>query len=45
MHIKFQSDNLGIDRKIISDWTLQKQGEKLLSGFIWPRIRTSGRIL
>jgi hypothetical protein len=39
------SQELGIDRKIILEWILRKQGGKLWNGYIWRRIRTSGGLL
>jgi hypothetical protein len=38
-------DDLGIDGKVILEWNLRKQGEKVWTAFIWPRIGTSGRLL
>jgi hypothetical protein len=35
-------EDLGVDRKIILEWMLGTQGERLWTGCIWPRIETSG---
>jgi hypothetical protein len=52
MHTKFwseilksrdNSEDLGIDGRIILECILEKQGGKLGTGFIWLRIGTSGR--
>jgi len=48
MHTKFWSENsqdTGPDGKIILEWILGKQGEKLWTGFIWLRIGTIGGVL
>jgi len=34
--------DLGVDGKIILEYILGKQGRKAWTGFIWPRIETSG---
>jgi hypothetical protein len=38
-------EELGIDVRVIVEWILEKQGEKLWTGFIWLRIGTRGRLL
>jgi hypothetical protein len=40
-----QSEDLGVDGKIILDWIVGKQGGKVWSGCNWLRIRTSDGIL
>jgi hypothetical protein len=51
MHTKFSlenlkgrdhSEDLGVDGKIILEWTLGKWGGKVLPGCIWLRIGTAG---
>jgi hypothetical protein len=37
------SEDLSVGGRIISEWTLGKQGEKVWTGCIWLRIGTSGR--
>jgi hypothetical protein len=39
------SEDLGMDGKIILEWTLGKQGGKVWTAFIWLRIETRGRLL
>jgi hypothetical protein len=39
------SEDLGVDRKVILEWILMKQGGKLWTGFIRLRIGTSGGLL
>jgi hypothetical protein len=39
------ADDVGVDRRIILEWILGKQGWKMWTGFIWLRIRTSGGLL
>jgi hypothetical protein len=39
------SEDLDIGGKIILEWILGKEGGKVWTGFIWLRIRTSGRLL
>jgi hypothetical protein len=41
----YHLEDLGINRKIISEWILGKYGGKVWTGFIWLRIGTSGRPL
>jgi hypothetical protein len=36
--------HLGVDR-IILKWILKKSGVRMLNGFIWLRIQTSGKLL
>jgi hypothetical protein len=54
MHTKFwlenhkrrdQSEDRGIDGKIILESILEKEGGKMWTGFIWLRIGTIGRLL
>jgi hypothetical protein len=54
MHTKFQSENLkegyhsenlGIDRKIILEWILEKKDGKLWAGFIQLRTWNGGGLL
>jgi hypothetical protein len=37
-------EDLGADARVLK-WTFGKQGKKLLTGFVWFRIRTSGGLL
>jgi hypothetical protein len=37
--------NLEVDGKIILEWILGKRGGRLLTGFMWLRIGTSGGLL
>jgi hypothetical protein len=39
------SEVLGVDVRIILAYVLEKEGGKLLTGFIWLRIGTSGGLL
>jgi hypothetical protein len=39
------SEDLGVDGKIILEWTLGESGGKVWTGFIWIRIGISGRLL
>jgi hypothetical protein len=39
------SEDLGVDRKILLQWILGKQGGKVWTGLIWLRVGTSGRLL
>jgi hypothetical protein len=45
LKIRDLSEYLGIDGCIILDWVLGKKCEKLFTGFIYFRIRTSGELL
>jgi hypothetical protein len=54
MHTKFwlgnlkgteHSEDIGVDGRIILEWILRKYGEKVLPGFMWLRIGTSGGLL
>jgi hypothetical protein len=54
MYTKFWSENLkrkdhseylGINRRIIIEWILQKQARMLWTGFNWLRIGINGRFL
>jgi len=54
MHTKFwlenmkgrhNSENLGIDGRIILEWILEKQGGKVWAGYIWLRIGASDGIM
>jgi hypothetical protein len=36
------SENLGVDGRMILQWILGKEGEKLITGFIRFRIGTNG---
>jgi len=38
-------EDIGIHRKIILEWSLEKYIGKVWTGFIWLRIWTSGRLL
>jgi hypothetical protein len=38
-------EDVGVDRRIILEWILGKQGGKVWTGFIWIRIGTSGGLL
>jgi hypothetical protein len=38
-------EDLDIDGRIILKWNLRKLGWRVWIGFIWLRIRTSGRLL
>jgi len=38
-------EDIGIDRRIILDWILEKLVEMIWTGFIWLRGETSGRLL
>jgi hypothetical protein len=51
MHTKFRSgslkgrgnsEDIGVDRKMILDWILRKYGGKVCTGHIWLRIGTNG---
>jgi hypothetical protein len=37
---RHHSEDVGVDEKIILEWLLGKQGEKLWTRFIWLRIGT-----
>jgi hypothetical protein len=37
-----QSEDLGVDGKIILEWILEKKDGKMWPGFIWLRKGTSG---
>jgi len=39
------SEDLGVRRKIILKYILEKQGENVWTGFIWIRIEINGRLL
>jgi len=39
------SEVLSVDRKIISEWILEKSGGKMWTGCIWPMTGTNGRLL
>jgi hypothetical protein len=39
------SENIGVDVRIILEWILGKQGEKVWTGYIWLRIGTNGGLL
>jgi hypothetical protein len=39
------SEELGIDGKIILEWILEEESEKVWTGFSWLRIETSGGLL
>jgi hypothetical protein len=39
------SEYVGIDERITLEWILEKYGRKVWTGFVWLRIRTSGRLL
>jgi hypothetical protein len=41
---KYHSEDPGLNRKIILEWILEKLGEKVWAGCIWPRIGTSGEL-
>jgi hypothetical protein len=54
MHTKFWSENpkgrdyseeLGVDGTVALKYIVEKLGEKLLTGFIWLRIRMGGGFL
>jgi hypothetical protein len=54
MHTKFWSgklkvrvhmEDLNIDKRIILDWILEKEGGEAWTGLVWLRIRTSGGFL
>jgi hypothetical protein len=55
MSTKFWSEKLkgvidhpedqSVDGRIILEWILEKQGEKVWTGCIWLRIKTSDRLL
>jgi hypothetical protein len=36
--------NLGIDGRIVLKWILRKQYAGMCTGFMWLRIRTSGKL-
>jgi len=36
------TENLGVDVRIILDWTVGKQIGKLWTEYIWPRLGTCG---
>jgi hypothetical protein len=38
-------EDLGVDNRIILEFILGKQNEKLWTAFIWLRIGTNGRLL
>jgi hypothetical protein len=38
-------DDIGVNGRIILEWTLGKQGRKMWTGCIWLRMGTSGRLL
>jgi hypothetical protein len=38
-------EDMGVDGRIILEWILGKQGGKLLTGYTWLRIGTSGGLL
>jgi hypothetical protein len=38
-------DDLGVDRNMILNWILRKQGERVWIGLIWLRIKTVVGIL
>jgi hypothetical protein len=38
-------EDLGIDGRILLEWILGKWNRKVLVGFIWMRLRTSGGLL
>jgi hypothetical protein len=38
-------EDLGTDGRMIQEWILGKQGEKMWTGLIWIRLGTSGRFL
>jgi hypothetical protein len=51
MHSKFwlkhlkgldHSEDLGVGRRIILEWILEKYGGKLWTGFVWHRIGSNG---
>jgi hypothetical protein len=37
--------DIGVDGRIISEWTLEKQSGKVITGFIWLRPVSSGGLL
>jgi hypothetical protein len=37
--------NLEADKGIILMWTVRKQDERMWTGFMWPNIGTSDRVL
>jgi hypothetical protein len=39
------SEDIGIDGKIILEWILGKEGGKVWTGYMRPKIGTSGRLL
>jgi hypothetical protein len=39
------SEDIGVDGRIILEWTLGKQGTKVWNGCIWLRIGASGELL
>jgi hypothetical protein len=39
------SEDLGVDRRIILEWIVGKQGGKMWIGFIWLRVGPSGAFL
>jgi hypothetical protein len=39
------SEELIVDGRIILEWILRKYNGKILTGFIWVRIETSGGLL
>jgi hypothetical protein len=39
------SDDLGVDVRIILEWILAKQDEKLWTACIWFRVRIGGQVL
>jgi hypothetical protein len=40
-----QSEDLGIEGRIILEWTSEKYNSKLSTGFIWLRTGAGGRLL
>jgi hypothetical protein len=36
---------LGVDRRIILQWILEKSGGKVWTGLIWPRVETISGLL
>jgi hypothetical protein len=37
--------DLGVDVRIIINWSLEKQGFRVWPGFIWLKTESSGRLL
>jgi hypothetical protein len=45
LKVRDQSEELGVEGRIILKWILGKQDEQMWTGFIWLRIETCGRLL